>query len=161
MSAETDSTTQARVPKHASTHAPANHQRATRMRVAKCILGALALLCVTMMGIEQVQLYIALGKETQKLNTYREHLAPVSQWATETGMSAIGYLQSAPTPQADGAKKVMTQYLVAPLILRPPERGVLLVNFSNQSQQEAFEKAQNCHVAHQFRPGLALMEKNP
>lgn len=125
-----------------------------------CFLTTLAIFCVSHLAYKQIQLFNGLNNERPRLNTYRNHIAPVSQWAQKSQTHAIGYLQTTTSPIVDAAKKSMTRYLLAPLILRQPENGAILVNFSSEQQQQAFEQSLNCHVVQQFGPGLALMEKN-
>lgn len=124
------------------------------------LLMVLAVVCLSHLGYRQVQMYNRLGEELSQLQVYRAPLARVSAWAEQSQVSRIGYLQTAPSEKAGGAKKTMTRYLLAPLILEEPTTGRILINFSSESQQRAFEQSQHCHAVIQFGQGVALMEKN-
>lgn len=129
-------------------------------RLLPAVLIGLAIISLSHLGYKQVRMYHAMEPELAQLDQYRQPLARVSAWSEESQTDEIGYLQTAPSEKAGRAKKVMTRYLLAPLILREPSTGRILINFSNSAQQAAFEQSQNCHAVIQFGQGVALMEKN-
>jgi|GEM_PF-6764393 len=141
-----------------------SRQRKLVKLVLPCILMLLAMISLGYQWRNLRERAPDVQAQHAALESYKKRIETLRPLIEQQRGQAVDYLQGYQASSQAGAVRTMTQFLVAPMILRDATResvmqpGPLLVNLQNDAQAQSFAQDTNRIIAERYAPGLALTE---
>jgi hypothetical protein len=132
--------------------------------VLPCVLTLLAMISLGHQRQNLRQRTPDVQAQQAALESYKKRIDNLLPLIAQNRGQTIDYLQGYQASSQAGAVRTMTQYLVAPMILRDATResvmqpGPLLVNLQSDAQAKSFASDTNRVIVERYAPGLVLTE---